>query len=365
MNVYEDPRGLLSAPYAVKADGTVLSAGDREQSWTGVKTVCGRLALRWDGRVLTDEEQGERAEAVAQWRGVREVACCGGIECALLAGGELVWLHRGIGQLRYGHRSDGWTDVTRLFVTADPCGSGNYADYAVGIREDGSARVAYLGGSTDRSRELEGQLKDIGPIDRLSEDCRVQSGDGRVWDLSTRGKNNPCTDPIPGYDRTADGCLLLEDGRVQVPPGQYPGAEQWRQILCVSGCFLPIETGRHLLMALRRDGRVLLAERYGHVPADTSEWKLFDHPDTFAWEREKTALACISEGESLDLRERLEWELEESLERIRRETLAAAALQQARETLARTRGPFSGKKREKLQREIARLEEELSRKEGS
>lgn len=360
MNAYEDMKILLCAPYAVKADGTVLSVGGRSQSWSGVKKVCGDMALRWDGRVLTHDLHEERAAAIAKWRKVKDIACCGEIEGALLEDGDLVWIRSRIGQLAYGSREAGWTDVDTLFITRDMYDMNCcYGEYAVGLRGDGTVRVAFLGGGVDRSREIESMLNGVGRVRRISEDCRALMTDGTVWDFSTRHAGSKSNCPFPGPDRTEDGCVLLEDGRVQVPPEWYPGAEEWRQIVCISGCFLPIETGRHILMALRKDGQVLIAERYGNVPVSTSDWKLFDHPDTFAWEREKAALACISEGEGLDLREQLEQELTERLELIRETTQIEASLAEKKTALARTRGPFSASKRTGLERDIRILENRL------
>lgn len=361
MNAYEDMKILLCAPYAVKADGTVLSVSNRRQEWTGVKKVCGDMALRWDGRVLTDDRYEERAAAIAKWRKVKDIACCGEIEGALLEDGSLVWIRSRIGQLTYGSHEAGWTDVERLFITRDiydmnVC----YGEYAVGLREDGTARVAYLGGGGDNSRGIESMLNGVGRVERISEDCRALMKDGKVWDFSTRHGGDKSTCPFPGYDRTEDGCVLLEDGTVQVPLGWYPGAESWRSIVCISGCFLPIETGRHILMGLRKDGQVLLAERYGNAPVNTADWKLFDHPDTFAWEREKAALACISEGEGLDLREQLEQELTERMELIRETTQIEASLEEKKAALARAKGPFSASKREGLERDIRILENRLN-----
>lgn len=360
MNPYEDMKSLLCAPCAVKADGTVLSADGRRQEWTGVKKVQGDMALRWDGRVLTYDRHQERFEAISKWRKVKDIACCGELEGALLENGDLVWLRSRIGQLTHGSRAAGWTDVERLFITrdmyeTDVC----YGEYAVGLRADGTVRAVFLGGSIDNSRGIESMFAGVGRVERISEDCRALMTDGTVWEFTTRHPSRKSACPFPGFDRTEDGCVLLEDGTVQVPPDWYPGAEKWRQIVCISGCFLPIETGRHVLMALRKDGQVLMAERYGNVPADTSDWKLFGHPDTFAWEREKAALACISEGEGLDLREQLERELTERMELVKEQTVTESVLEDTRKKLARTKGPFSAGKRQQLEREIHILESRL------
>lgn len=356
MDGMQEMRRLLCAPYAVRADGTVLSADGTENSWTGVKKVCGRLALRWDGRVLTDERHIQRAEAVAKWRQVKDIAVCGDMEGALLEDGRLVWIRSGLSNLTYGSRSDGWTDVEELFLAADPYNhERSYADYGVGLRADGSVRVAYLGGSVDRSREIEGLLNTLGGIEAISGDCRALAADGSVWNFGTKGMGKRSDAPIPGFNRTEDGCVLLDSGTVQVPEGQYPGVEEWRNVVCISGCFLPVEIGRHILMGLRKDGRVLLAERYGHVTADVSDWKLFDHPDTFLWEREKARSFCIMEGEELDICEEHERQLSRMQALTRDRVCAEAALAEAQVALAGARGPFSRKKRERLEGEIARL----------
>lgn len=360
MDRYDEMRTLLCAPYAVQAGGTVLSAAGETLPWQGVKKVCGRLALRWDGRVLTDDRHEERAGAVAQWRKVKDVACRGEIEGALLENGDLVWIRSRPGQLSYGSRQTDWTDVDALFITLDPYDERrSYADYAVGLRADGSARVACLGGGEDRSRDIEALLNSLGGVERVSGDCRAMAADGTVRDFSTRNMGKLSREPIPGYDRTEDGCVLQADGTVRVPEGQYPGAEEWRSILCISGCFLPIETGRHILMALGKDGRVRVAERYGNVPADTSEWKLFNHPDTFNWEREVARSFCIMEGEELDICEESRRRLEKMQALTRDKVYAEAALAEAQAALAGARGIFSRKKRARLEAEIAGLVQRL------
>lgn len=356
MEMRKEMRTLLCAPFAVKADGTVFSADGTENSWTGVRKVCGRLALRWDGRVLTDGRHVQRAEAVTKWRRVKDIAVCGDIEGALLEDGSLVWIRGGLSGLCYGSRCDGWTDVEELFLTGDPYNhERSYADYGVGLRADGSVRVAYLGGSEDRSREIEGLLNTLGGVQAISGDCRALAADGIIHDFSTRNMGKVSREPFSGPDRTEDGCVLLDNGTVQVPEGQYPGVEEWRNVVCISGCFLPIETGRHILMALRKDGQVLIAERYGNAPVSTSDWKLFDHPDTFLWEREKTRSFCIMEGEELDICEEHERQLSRMQALTRDRVYAEAALAEAQGALAGARGPFSRKKRERLEGEIARL----------
>ena len=382
METYEMVRGLLCAPYAVKADGTVFSADGKGADWTGVKKVAGKLALRWDGRVLSDGWWQERAEAIARWRNVKDVSDCYPIEGALLENGDLTWVSHGrIGHLRYGYGSPGWTDVDAFVITRDPYDEErSYADYAVGFRADGTVRVAYMGGGEDRSREIEEQLNSIGGVKKISADCRALAFNGKIYDFGTRNMGKAAKGVFADFDvpvkdgavTGCDGCVLLESGIVQVPEGTYGAAlgPEWHDILSISAAFLPIETGRHILMALRKDGRVLLAERYGNEPADTSDWKLFDSLDTLPAKRETARERCVEEGLRLD-REEEEKVRTRELKRLTEERLyAKQALEQMKKELAQTHGLFSGGKRKKLEEDIAvqekrltELEEELKKHE--
>lgn len=371
MEVYEIARSLLCAPYAVKADGAVLSADGKETDWTGVKKVSGRLALRWDGRVLTDGWWPERVDAIAEWRNVKDVCSCRSFEGGLLENGDLTWVNVGsIGQLRYGHKAADWTDVERLVITRDPYDhQQSYADYAVGFRADGTVRVAYMGGGEDRSREIEGLLNSIGGVKKISEDCRALSAEGKIYDFGTRRMGKVEKGVFADFDLPAkdgavmgcDGCVLLESGTVQVPEGTYEAAHgpEWHDILTLSAAFLPIETGRHILMALRKDGRVLLAERYGNEPADTSDWKIFDSLDTLPGEREAEQERCIAEGLRLDREE--EQAQTKALKQLVEERLyTKQALERLKKELDETHGLFSGGRRKKLEEDIAFQEQRLS-----
>ena len=372
MDVYEIARSLLSAPYAVKADGTVLSATGKETGWTGVKKVDGRLALRWDGRVLTDDWWQERVTSIAEWRNVKDVCSCRSFEGGLLENGDLTWVNVGsIGQLRYGHKAAGWTDVERLAITRDPYDpERSYADYAVGFRADGTMRVAYMGGGEDRSREIEELLNSIGGVKKISEDCRALGSNGKIYDFGTRNMGKVEKGTFVDFDVPAkggaimgcDGCVLLESGTVQVPEGTYEAAHgpEWYDILAISAAFLPIETGRHILLALRKDGQVLLAERYGQEPVSAAEWKLFDGLDTLPVEWEAAKERCVAEGVRLD-REEEDGAFMTAVKKLAEDRLwAKQALEEMKKELAQTRGLFSGGRRKALEEDIARQEKRLA-----
>ena len=372
MNVCERAQELLCAPYALRADGTVLSVDGREIGWSGVKKVSGRLALRWDGRVLTDGRWQERAEAIARWRKVKDVCCCHPIEAALLENGDLTWVrHEGVGQLRYGHTAAGWTDVESLVITRDPYDrERSYADYAVGFRADGTVRAAYLGGGEDRSREIEALLGSLGGVRKISQDCRALAADGTVYDFGTRRMGKKEAGRFADFDLPAkegaleawDGCLLLEDGGVRVPDGLYPKAAEpeWRDIVAISGTFLPIETGRHVLMALRADGQVLAAEKYGHEPVDTSGWKLFDSLDALPAQRESARQRCLEEGLQLDREEEEKARIRELKRLTEDRAYTRLAIERMKKELAQTRGLFSGGRRKKLEEDVAVQEKRLA-----
>lgn len=363
----EIARGLLCAPYAVKADGFVFSAEGNAVEWTGVKKVVGKLALRWDGRVLTDGWWEERVKAISQWRKVKDISECYPVEGALLENGDLTWINQGsIGQLSYGHRSAGWTDVERLVITRDACST----LYAVGFRADGSVGVAYMGGYEDRSREIEEFLSGLGGIKKISKDCRVLTEAGTVYDFSvpqkTRKEKGSFTDfDLPASDgavMAGDGCVLLADGTVRVPEGAYckAASPEWHDIIAISTTFLPIETGRHILMALRKDGQVLLAERYGQEPVCTAERRLFESLDTLSDEWEAAKERCIAEGIRLD-REEEKKALAMTVKRLAEERLCTKqALERMKKELAGTRGLFSGGRRQKLAEDIASQEKRLA-----
>jgi len=370
MDRYELARTLLCGSYALRADGTVLSAEGGETGWTGVKKLCGSLALRWDGRVLCGGRWAERSDAIGKWRKVKDISCCGPIEAALLESGELTWLRwKQPGHLVYGHCDPQWTDVERFVVTCDPYSEEqSYADYAVGFRADGTARVAYLGGGENRSREIEELLHAVGAV-QVDGKCRALSADGKIHHFGTRNMGKTEKGVFADFDLPAaagavmvcDNCLLLKDGTVRTPEGLYTdtAGEEWRDILAISTDFLPVETGRHILLALRKDGRVLLAERYGHVTADTSEWKLFDSLDTLEEEREAAKERCLAEGFVLD-RQEAEQARKKQVERLLRDRDAyRAALERLKQELAQTRGPFAGGRRKKLEQEIAECEQRL------
>lgn len=372
MNVFEIARSLLSAPYGVRADGTVFSVGGEETGWTGVKKVAGKMALRWDGRVLTDGWWEERNRAITQWRRVKDISDCHPLEGALLENGDLTWINHGsIGHLTCGHLRAGWTDVERFAITRDPYDrERSYADYAVGFRADDTVRVAYMGGGEDRSREIEEFLNGFGGVKKVSEDCRVLTADGAIYDFGTRKLGKKEKGTFADFDLPAgsgavmarDGCVLLEDGTVQLPEGTYEAATgpEWHDILTISTAFLPIETGRHILMALRKDGQVFLAERYGNEPADTSGWKLFDSLDTLPGEWEGAKERCIAEGFRLD-REEEERARRAALKRLTEERLyAKLALEQMKRELTQIHGLFSGGKRKKLEEDIAAQEKRLA-----
>ena len=372
MGVRETARELLCAPYAIRADGTVFSADGGDLGWTGVKKISGDLALRWDGRVLTRGRWEQRTEAIARWRDVKDVCACGPIEAALLESGELTWVRSDtVGHLTYGHCDLGWTDVERFFVIRDPYDrEKSYADYAVGFRADGTVRAAFLDGGDDRSREIEGVLNALGGIKKLSLDCRVLTETGAVVCFATRNGGKTEKGVFADFDHpaedgavmAAEGCVLLEDGTVRLPEEEYPTASspQWRDILAISGCYLPVETGRHVLMALRADGQVLMAEKYGHELADASGWKLFDTLDTLPQELDRAKARCLAEGERLDAREAESTRLGE-VKRLTEERLyVKLALERQQKELARTKGLFSGGKRKALEEEITSLQSRLT-----
>lgn len=361
----EIARGLLSAPYAVKADGFVFSAEGTATEWTGVKKVVGKLALRWDGRVLTDGWWEERVKAITGWRRVKDISECYPVEGALLENGDLTWINQGsIGGLSYGHKSAGWTDVDRFVVTRD-----TYSTlYAVGFRADGTVRVAYMGGSEDRSREIGEFLNSLDGIKKISGDCRVLASDGTIRDFGTRNMGKVEKGSFADFDvpekggaiMGCDGCILLDNGSVQVPEGQYPGAETWCDILAISTTFLPVETGRHILMALRKDGQVLLAERHGKEPVYTTEWKLFERLDTLPDEWGAAKERCIAEGIRLDEEEKNR-ALVMAVKRLAEERVyTELALERMRAELAGARGLFSGGRRKKLEEDIAAQERRLA-----